>query len=284
MKDSLVIRTSYCSEVEGFPHLLRSCALRMGIRKKPEYVWKEYLENGMEKCSMAVYLGESRNYPNHPSFQVTFTGYPFPDTCQNVARKALRQLCQNYSRVIFETPLRYFPPSNKNTPAWRKRLQALSGRDPTEDDPTIVYMAGYLHTLDNQYDDLASHCTHLNSLVESLEKQVRELTREKVSLQESLEIAEGEETNTREAYRTLKMDYEKKLKKLAPARKIRKKTRSQGCQTEQKEEAPPALPPTRIGNSSDTEEMSLASLDDLLKEFGDTLEKEFGSTLDSTHV
>jgi chromosome segregation ATPase len=181
-------------------------------------------------------------------------------------------------------PLRYFPPSNKNTPAWRKRLQALSGRDPTEDDPTIVYMAGYLHTLDNQYDDLASHCTHLNSRVESLEQQVRELTREKASLQESLEIAEGEETNTREAYRTLKMDYDKKLKKLAPARKIRKKTKSQGCQTEQKEEAPLALPPTRIGNSSDTEEMSLASLDDLLKEFGDTLEKEFGSTLDSTHV
>jgi outer membrane murein-binding lipoprotein Lpp len=268
MEDSLVIRTSYCLEVEGFPHLLRSCALRMGIRKKPEYVWKEYLENGMEKCSMAVYLGESRNYPNHPSFHVTFTGHRFPDTCQNVARKALRQLCQNYSRVIFETPLRYFPPSNKNTPALRKRLQALSGRDPTEDDPTIVYMAGYLHTLDNQYDDLASHCTHLNSRVESLEQQVRELTREKVSLQESLEIAEGEETNTHEVYRTLKMDYGKKLKKLAPARKIRKKTRSQGCQTEQKEEAPPALPPTRIGNSSDTEEMSLASLDDLLKEFG----------------
>jgi hypothetical protein len=284
MEDSLVIRTSYCSEVEGFPHLLRSCALRMGIRKKPEYVWKEYLENGMEKCSMAVYLGESRNYPNHPSFQVTFTGYCFPDTCQNVARKALRQLCQSYSRVIFETPLRYFPPSNKNTPAWRKRLQALSGGDPIEDDPTIVYMAGYLHTLDNQYDDLASHRTHLNSRVESLEQQVRELTREKASLQESLEIAEGEETNTREAYRTLKMDYDKKLKKLAPARKIRKKTKSQGCQTEQKEEAPPALPPTRIGNSSDTEEMFLASLDDLLKKFGDTLEKEFGSILDSTLV
>jgi hypothetical protein len=238
----------------------------------------------MEKCSMAVYLGESRNYSNHPSFQVTFTGYRFPDTCQNVARKALRQLCQNYSRVIFETPLRYFPPSNKNTPAWRKRLLALSGRDPTEDDPTIIYMAGYLHTLDNQYDDLAFHCTHLNSRVESLEQQVRELTREKASLQESLKIAKGEETNTREAYRTLKMDYDKKLKKLAPARKIRKKTRSQGCQTEQKEEAPPALPPTKIGNSSDTEEMSLASLDDLLKEFGDTLEMEFGSTLDSTRV
>jgi outer membrane murein-binding lipoprotein Lpp len=78
-------------------------------------------------------------------------------------------------------------------------------------------MAGYLHTLNNQYDDLASHCTHLNSRVESLEQKVIELTREKAPLQESLEIAEGEETNTHEAYRTLKMDYNKKLKKLAHA-------------------------------------------------------------------
>jgi chromosome segregation ATPase len=120
--------------------------------------------------------------------------------------------------------------------------------------------------------------------VESLEQKVRELSGEKASLQESLAIAEGEEANTREAYRTLKMDYDKKLKKLAPARKIRKKTKSQGCQTEQKEEAPPTLPPAGLRNSSDTEEMSLASLDDLLKEFGDTLEKEFGSTLASTRV
>jgi hypothetical protein len=120
--------------------------------------------------------------------------------------------------------------------------------------------------------------------VESLEQKVGELSGEKVSLQESLAIAEGEETNTHEAYRTLKMDYDKKLKKLAPARKIRKKTKSQGCQTEQKEETPLALPPPELRNSSDTEEMSLASLDDLLKEFRDTLEKEFGSTLDSTRV
>jgi hypothetical protein len=281
MEGSLVIRTSYCSEVEGFPHLLRSCALHMGICKKPEYVWKEYHENGTEKCSMAAYLGESRSYPNHPPFQVTFTRHRFPYTCQNVARKALRQLCQNYNREVFETPLRYFPSSNKNTPTWRKRLQALSGRDPIEDDPTIVYMAGYLHTLDNHYDDLFFHCTHLNSRVESLEQQVKELKREKASLQESLEIVEGEEANTREAYRTLKMDYDKKLKKLAPMKKIWKRTKSQGCQTK---EAPPSLPPSRIENLSDVENLSLASLVDLLKEFGDTLEREFGSTLESTRV
>jgi prefoldin subunit 5 len=52
----------------------------------------------------------------------------------------------------------------------------------------------------NNYDDLSSHCTHLNSRVESLEQQVKELKKEKASLQECLDIAEGEEANTREAY------------------------------------------------------------------------------------
>jgi chromosome segregation ATPase len=175
-------------------------------------------------------------------------------------------------------------PATKNTPTWRKRLQALSGRDPTEDDPTIVYMVGYLHTLDTHYDDLSSHCTHLNSRVESLEQQVKELKKEKASLQECLDIAKGEEANTREAYRTLKMDYDKKLKKLAPIKKIRKKITSQGCQTERRKKAPPAPAPARIENLSDIEDMSLASLDDLLKEFGDTLEKEFGSTSGNARV
>jgi peptidoglycan hydrolase CwlO-like protein len=98
----------------------------------------------------------------------------------------------------------------------RKRLQALLGRDPNEDDPTIVYMAEYLHTLDNHYDDLFSHCTHINSWVESLEQQIKELKEEKAALQDSLEMAEGKEANTREANQTLKMNYAKRLKKLAP--------------------------------------------------------------------
>jgi outer membrane murein-binding lipoprotein Lpp len=228
--------------------------------------------------------GRKPKLPKPPPFQVTFIGHRFPDTCQSVARKALKQLCQNYSREIFETPLRYFPPTNKNTPTWRKRLLALSGRDPTEDDPTIVYMAGYLHTLDTHYDDLSSHCTHLNSRVESLEQQVKELKKEKASLQECLDVAEGEEANTHEAYRTLKMDYDKKLKNLAPTKKIWKKTTSQGCQTERRKKASPAPAPARIENLSDIEDMSLASLDDLLKEFGDTLEKEFGSTSGNARV
>jgi chromosome segregation ATPase len=132
-------------------------------------------------------------------------------------------------------------------------------------------MAGYLHTLDNHFDDLFSHCTHLNSRVESLEQQIKELKEEKAALQDSLEMAEGEEVNTREAYRTLKMDYARRLKKLAPFKKIQKRFKSQGCQTNPKEEAPPTLPSLGIDNFSDIKEVSLTSLDDLLREFGDTL-------------
>ena len=46
------------------------------------------------------------------------------------------------------------------------------------------------------------------------------LKEEKTALQDILEMAEGEEANTREAYRTLKMDYARRLKKLAPVKKI----------------------------------------------------------------
>jgi hypothetical protein len=154
---------------------------------------------------------------------------------------------------------------------WRRRLQALPEREHNEDDPTIIYMAGYLHTLDNHFDDLFFHCTHLNSRVESLEQQIKDLKEENAALQDSLEMEEGEEANTREAYRTLKMDYARRVKRLAPVKKIRKCFKSQGCQTDPKEEAPPALPSLGIENLSDVEEMSLASLDDLLREFGDTL-------------
>jgi outer membrane murein-binding lipoprotein Lpp len=212
-----------------------------------------------------------------------------PDTAsQTLAKMLPEKPSDSYARTtaerLLKPPFATFHPATKIPLPGGKDFRLYQEEILLRTTPTIVYMAGYLHTLDNQYDDLSSHCTYLNSRVESLEQQVKGLKREKASLQESLKIAEGEETNTREAYRTLKMDYDKKLKKLAPAKKIRKKTRNQGCQTEQKEEAPPALPPTRIENSFDTEAMSLASLDDLLKEFGDTLEKEFGSTLDSTRV
>jgi hypothetical protein len=44
------LKTSYCLEVEGFPHPLRSCVLQLEFHKKPEYTRKEYQENDVENA------------------------------------------------------------------------------------------------------------------------------------------------------------------------------------------------------------------------------------------
>jgi hypothetical protein len=95
MEDSLAIRTSYCSEMEGFPHLLRSCALRMGIRKKPEYVWKEYLENGMENA-----LWQSTREKADTIRTTLLSKSLLPDTASQIlARMLLEQPSDNYART-----------------------------------------------------------------------------------------------------------------------------------------------------------------------------------------
>jgi hypothetical protein len=74
----------------------------MGIRKKPEYVWKEYRENGMEKCSMAVYLVESRSYPNHPPSKSPSSGIAF----QTLAKVLPERPSNSYDKTTAERSLK----------------------------------------------------------------------------------------------------------------------------------------------------------------------------------
>ena len=83
---------------------------------------------------------------------MTATGFGFIDTYQVVARKALRHLCQIYEEPIARTPMKFFPPLEKNRQVWRARMEALQGRDAQEDSPTVVHLATYLIALDEQYD------------------------------------------------------------------------------------------------------------------------------------
>jgi hypothetical protein len=99
-------QTSFCQNEDGFPKLLRACTVRLRIRSQPEYDGREFIEHGTEKCVVIVYIGSS---PHHVEWSVTTTGHRFRDTCQVVARKALRALCQIYEEVA-DTPLRFFPP------------------------------------------------------------------------------------------------------------------------------------------------------------------------------
>jgi hypothetical protein len=105
MEGSWVIWTSYCSEEEGFPHLLRSCALRMGIHKKQlrSALW----QSTWEKAEVTQTTLPSKS----PS-----SGTASQTLAKILPEKPLDSYAKNYSREVFETPLRYFPPSNKNTP------------------------------------------------------------------------------------------------------------------------------------------------------------------------
>ncbi|PWZ54943.1 hypothetical protein Zm00014a_001088 [Zea mays] len=147
-------QTSLCQNEDGFPKLLRACTVRLGIRSQLEYDGHEFVEHGTEKCVVTVYIGSS---PHHVEWSVTAAGHRFKDTCQVVARKALRALCQIYEEEVADTPLRFFPPFQRNRPVWMARMRALEEQQLLEDDPSVMYFTPYLLTLDAQYDFLARH-------------------------------------------------------------------------------------------------------------------------------
>jgi hypothetical protein len=117
-------QTSFCQNEDGFPKLLKACTVRLGIRSQPEYDGREFIEHGTEKCVVTVYIGSS---PHHVEWSVTVAGHRFKDTCQVVARKTLRALCQIYEEEVADTPLRFFPPFQRNRPVWMARMRALEG-------------------------------------------------------------------------------------------------------------------------------------------------------------
>jgi hypothetical protein len=49
--------------------------------------------------------------------------------------------------------MKYFPPRNRNRPAWEARVRSLENLGALEDDPTVVDMVGYLLVL----DDMCNH-------------------------------------------------------------------------------------------------------------------------------
>ena len=121
--------SSYCLNVEGFSKILHATLQKLRVKDRPEYEGREYEEQGTERCEVTVYIGKSEEFPNLTgAWSVTATGFSFIDTYQVVAHKALRYLYQIYEEPIARTPMRFFPPLEKNRRAWRARMAALQGR------------------------------------------------------------------------------------------------------------------------------------------------------------
>jgi hypothetical protein len=203
-------QTSLCQNEDGFPKLLRACTVRLGIRSQPEYDGREFIENGTEKCDMTVYIGSS---PHHVEWSVTAAGHRFRDTCEVVARKALRTLCQIYEEEVAGTPLRFFPPFQRDRPVWMARMRALEGKQLLEDDPTVVYLTAYLLTLDAQYDFLARHHHQMISRAEDAEKLNRQFHVDLTTAQARVAALESREVIAVDALKQAKDEHVQKLMK-----------------------------------------------------------------------
>jgi hypothetical protein len=145
--------SSYCLNTEGFPKVLYTTLQKLGVRERPVYQGREYMELGTERCEVTVYMGKSEEFPDATdAWSVTATGFRFTDTYQVVAHKALRHLCQIYEEPIARTPMRFFPPRDKNRLVWEARMVALQVLEAQEDDPVVAHLTAYLLALDEQYD------------------------------------------------------------------------------------------------------------------------------------
>jgi hypothetical protein len=203
--------SSYCIQTEGFPKLLYTTMQSLGIRERPEYEGREYEEHGTERCEVTIYIGKSEDYPNiAEEWSTTATGFRFTDTYQAVARKALRRLCKIYKEPISRTPMKFFPPEEKNNPAWIARLEALQGQ---ETDPATRHLTDYLLALDEQYDRQATALRTQIRRAEEAELHTRTLHVQYAQAQARAASAESRETTIAEFLKTIIDQHAEELKR-----------------------------------------------------------------------
>jgi hypothetical protein len=132
--------------------VLYATTARLGISDHPEYVGREFVEEGMKYYKVMVHIGASDRSPEMRPWCVTATGSHLSDTYQLVAHKALKCLCQMCESHMDPTPMKHFLPLERNRPTWEARVRTLEGLGPQEKDLTVVAMASYLLTLDSMCD------------------------------------------------------------------------------------------------------------------------------------
>jgi hypothetical protein len=101
---------------------------KLRVKDHLKYEGREYMKQGTKRCKVTIYIGKSEEFPDvTEAYNVTATGFRFGDTYHVAACKALQYLCQIYEGPISRTPMRFFPPWDKNRRVWRARMEALLG-------------------------------------------------------------------------------------------------------------------------------------------------------------
>jgi hypothetical protein len=84
--------TTRCIQEEGFPKVLYAATAQLGISDHPEYVGRQFVEDGTEYCEVTVHLGANGSFSKMGPWCVTPTGSRLSNTYQLVARKNLKCL------------------------------------------------------------------------------------------------------------------------------------------------------------------------------------------------
>jgi hypothetical protein len=82
-------------------------------------------------------------------------------------------LNQMYEWHLGSTSMKYFPPLDRNRPAWEARVRALENLASQEDDPIVVAMSGYLLALDEMCDLQHVQVRRMTTRVEAAEAHWR---------------------------------------------------------------------------------------------------------------
>jgi hypothetical protein len=173
------------------------------------------MKHGTERCKVTIYIAKSEEFSDiTEAWNVTATGFRFGDTYQVAARKALRHLCQIFEGPIARTPMRFFPPWDKNRRVWKAHMESLQGLDVQEDNPTVVHLAMYLLALDEQYDRQASELREGLRHAEEAEIFSRMLEVQLAKAHASLAAAESREATMAEA---VKVDQDRHAQELEDA-------------------------------------------------------------------
>ena len=171
--------STHCLEEDGFPKVLRATTARLGIADQPEYMGREYMERGTQFCEVIVHIGSSTNFLAVQPTSVTATGCRLKDTYQLAARKALRYICQMYEWHTVDTPVRFYPPLDRNRPSWMARVQTLQTLVRREEGPTVAALASYLFALDTLCDQ---QLQRVQGLIKRAEKAETRWRKAKVQL------------------------------------------------------------------------------------------------------
>ncbi|CAN6363219.1 unnamed protein product [Urochloa humidicola] len=225
---------------------------------------------------MIIYIGRSSRFPDIQPWNVTATGFRLEDTYQVAARMVLRHLCQIYERHLDHTPMRYYPPVNRNRLVWLARLRNLQGRGQREDDPTVLHMAAYLHTLDELYDKQHAKLRQQIRRAEDAEVMVRRLQVKLAAAEARAAAAQSNEAVAIEALKEAEERHSKEIKDAHLVGRARRRMQTiedgealaldeipiiNGSGKRKSPDAPRAPPPTEV--SREVSELEISEDEDL---------------------